>query len=124
MIGWMIIVSTQAPEQRDAPDTDRDAAVLARWKTSMGGIQWLERLVTDGKAKKHKFAGYPNRYTAKAGDVLPILANGIPDHDDFPIMGDDYVMPANWKGGVTFWHDRIAACGPDQLLTIDAWDRS
>lgn len=124
MLGWMIIIAAQTLDERDASDTDRDAAELARWKTSVGGMQWLDKLVVEGKAKCPPSAGYPRRYFAKAGDVLPILADGIPDHHDTPILGDDYIMPANWKGDVTFRHDRIAACPPDQVLTIDAWDLS
>jgi hypothetical protein len=33
-------------------------------------------------------------------------------------------MPANWKVDVIFDQDKIAACPPDQLLTIDARDLS
>lgn len=47
--------------------------------------------------------------SAWAGDVLPLLAGG---------------QPANWKGDVIFHQDKIAACPPDLLLTIDAWDLS
>lgn len=67
---------------------------------------------------------YPNRYTAKAANVLPLLAGGPPAHRGPPIIGDDYVMPANWKGNVIFHQDKIEACPPDQVLTIDAWDQS
>jgi hypothetical protein len=34
------------------------------------------------------------------------------------------MIPANWSGNVVFHHDTIAACSPDQVLTIYAWDLS
>ena len=38
MIGWWIVIAAQTPEERDAPNSDRKAAVLANWETSVGGI--------------------------------------------------------------------------------------
>jgi len=123
MIGWWIVVAAQTPEERDRA-ADTKPAVLANWEVGPGGLDWLRQLVKAGKASQLFFSGYPNRYTAKAGDVLPLLAGGPPAHCGPPIIGDDYVMPANWKGNVIFHHDKIAACSPDQVLTIDAWDQS
>ncbi|MGQ3054247.1 hypothetical protein [Acidovorax temperans] len=123
MIGWWIVVAAQTPEERDR-SLDRKEAVLANWEVGPGGIDWLQQLVREGKATWLAFNGYPNRYTAKAGDVLPLLAGGPPAHRGPAIIGDDYVMPANWKGDAIFHPDKIATCPPDQPLTIDAWDLS
>ena len=123
MIGWWIGVAAQTPEERDR-SLDRKEAVLANWEVGPGGIDWLQQLVREGKATWLAFNGYPNRYTAKAGDVLPLLAGGPPAHRGPAIIGDDYVMPANWKGDAIFHPDKIATCPPDQPLTIDAWDLS
>jgi hypothetical protein len=38
------------------------------------------------------------------------------------IIGDDYVMPNGWSGNITMYHEKIAICPPEQILTIDAWD--
>ena len=124
MIGWWIVISAQTPEEKDTPGNDNKAAVLAMWETSVGGIDWINKLAKDGKATQLSNGGYPNRYTAKAGEVLPILARGIPDHDDMMIFGEDYVMPAGWKGNITMHQDRISACAPGQVLTLDVWDQS
>ena len=125
MIGWWIVVSTHSPEERDRADQEaRRAAILAQWETGADGIRWIEHLSAEGKATKLTGGGYPNRYTAKAANVLPLLAGGPPAHRGPPIIGDDYVMPANWKGNVIFHQDKIEACPPDQVLTIDAWDQS
>ena len=124
MIGWWIVVAAQTPEERDDPAADRRAAILATWEIGLGGLDWLHTLVDAGKAEQSSFCGYPNRYTAKAGEVLPLLADGPPPHRGMAVIGDDYVMPANWKGNVAFHPERIAACSADQMLTIDAWDLS
>lgn len=69
------------PEERDAPNSEHKTAVLATWETSVGGIDWATKLIQEGKATQLSRSGYPNRYTANAGDVVPILVKGIPDHD-------------------------------------------
>ncbi|ABM59164.1 hypothetical protein [Verminephrobacter eiseniae] len=56
--------------------------------------------------------------------MLPILANGTPDHDDMSIIGDGYVMPAGWKGHIILHRDRIAAGPADQVLTIEVRELS
>lgn len=60
----------------------------------------------------------------RAGDVLPLLVDGPPAHRGPVIVGGNHVMPANWKGDVIFHQDKIAACPPDQRLTIDARELS
>jgi hypothetical protein len=40
------------------------------------------------------------------------------------IIGDGYVMPAGWKGNIVMHQDKIDACPPDQVLTIEVWDQS
>ncbi|KPU89540.1 hypothetical protein APR50_10125 [Variovorax paradoxus] len=123
MIGWWIVVAAQTPAERDQT-IDSKPALLANWEVGPGGIDWLHRLVKAGKATQLAFSGYPNRFTAQAGDVLPMFADGPPAHRGPAIIGDDYVMPANWQGNVIFDHDKIGAYPPNQVLTIDAWDLS
>ncbi len=105
MIGWWIVVAAQTPEERDQA-IDTKLALLANWEVGPGGIDWLHRLVKAGKASQLAFSGYPNRFTAQAFDVLPLLAGGPPAHRGPAIIGDDYVMQANWKGNVIFHQDR------------------
>ncbi len=123
MVGWWIVIAAQTPQERDA-DADRKAAVLASWEAGLGGDRWIRRLVEEGKAVQLSFGGYPNRFTAKACDVLPLIANGLPDHEGPTVIGDDYVLPGNWKGNLTIHAERIAACPPDKLLTLEVWDQS
>jgi len=125
MIGWWIVVSTQSPRERDQADQEsRRSAILAQWEAGAEGIRWIERLTQEGKADKLAGGGYPNRYTAKAADVLPLLGVEPPPPSGPVIVGDDYALPANWRGKIELHAERIAACAPDRLLTIDAWDQS
>lgn len=125
MIGWWIVVSTQTPQERDQADQDtRRAAILAQWEAGAEGIRWVEQLAEQGKAAKLSGSGYPNRYTAQARDVLPLLGVAPPAAGGTLIIGDDYVMPSNWRGKIELHAERVAACPADHVLTIDAWDQS
>jgi hypothetical protein len=123
MMGWWFVVTKQTPIEIDTA-FDNAAGLLATWETSVSGIEWLQKLVKEGKASQIAFNGYPNRFTAKAHVILPLIADGPPLHGGPEILGDDYVMPGNWTGNVTLHHDKIASCLLDQILTIDAWDQS
>jgi len=57
-------------------------------------------------------------------DILPILSDGVPNHDGPLVIGDDYVTPSGWRSEVTIFADRIEACASDEIFTIDAWDLS
>ena len=125
MLGWMIVVSTMTPEEMDQSSTDtKKATVLARWEVGPGGINWIEDLASAGKGTKLYGGGYPNRYTATARDVLPVLAGEPPTESGPTIIGDDYVKSWDWSSKISLYPDRIAACPVDHVLTIDAWDLS
>lgn len=123
MMGWWIVIADETPEERDA-NPDKKSAVIASWESSFGGLTWLKELAMLNKATKLLSNGYPNRYVARAGDVLPLIENGPPKHADMDVIGDDYVIPNGWSGQITLHHEKIAACHPDSVLTIDAWDQS
>lgn len=125
MIGWWIIIDAQTPEERDAPNSDRKTSVLAKWETSISGIDWVVKLVNAGKAVQILKGGYPNRYTANACDVLPLISRGVPAHDDnMLVIGDEIISTSGWTGNVVINSEKIAACPPDQILTIEVWDQS
>lgn len=131
MIGWWIVVSTHSPEERDHADQEsRRAAILAQWEAGAEGIRWIERLSIEGKATKLSGSGYPNRYTAKAADVLPLIEGGgiQPPKDGMWIFGidegEEYAQPPGWMSKLEVHADRVAACPVGHVLTIDAWDQS
>ncbi|WP_405007809.1 hypothetical protein OHV13_30445 [Kitasatospora purpeofusca] len=107
MIGWWFVVTVPAAG-------DGEEVVLAKWENGIRGLDWIAGLVAAGRAEQLGFNGYPNRYTARAGDVLPLLADG---------SVSDAGPGAEFRPR-TLHPDRIAACAADTLLTVDAWDQS
>jgi len=123
MLGWWIVIFAQTPDER-AATTGSAEPMLASWETSLGGIQWIDRLVEAGKAEELSRGGYPNRYSAKACDILPLIADGPPPYDGPIVIGDDYVVPGGSSRDLILCHDKIATCPPERVLTIEAWDLS
>src|SRR5215471_13504961 len=112
MLGWHILIYRQSATGREQ---------LAEWETSLGGTDWLDALVKQGKAVYVEGnGGYPMVYTASAG----VLASGPPSYSGPTVVGDVYVKPSGWIGGATIDAPRLAACEADEELTIHAWDLS
>ncbi len=111
MQGWSMMITLETPQQRDAPIPMDKEAILAHWDTGSFGTRWVKRLAEAGKASEHLRGGYPNRYVALARDVLPLI-------DNDGIAHDDYVRD------VKLYRDRIAACPPEQAVTVEVWDLS
>ncbi|MGW6913345.1 hypothetical protein ACWGB8_05915 [Kitasatospora sp. NPDC054939] len=114
MLGWWIVVSVRDLQDQDAGVAADPSATLASWEVGIGGLDWLDELVAADKAEQQWYHGYPNRYTALAADVLPLLADGTP-----PGTG-----PADEHRRRALHPDRIAGCAADRPLTVDAWDQS
>ncbi|MVN88506.1 hypothetical protein GO986_17335 [Deinococcus sp. HMF7620] len=130
MLGWMIFVYQAPPDQVARNSPDPEPFLLAHWEAGLGGLAWLDDLVKLGKATQLRFDGYPARYTAQTADVLPQITSGKirPANSGLWVFGidegEEYVQPPAWLKVVQTSHDRIAACPPDALLTIEAWDQS
>ena len=117
---YLIIVSTQTPEQCDeGPDARSE---LARWEASFGGTRWIQQLVLQGKAKQLLFAGHPERFIAAAGDVLPLIALGPPHEGQLRQQGN-MTTRQEWSEPATIDQAKFDSCPADQMLTIDAWDQ-
>ena len=97
--------------------------ILARW-TSGGfhGLDWIENLVSEAKAEDLGGNGYPLYYKAKAQFILEGLALDVPKNKGQTIIGDDYVMPSDWRSEIDT--SQIAKCDSDQQLIVEAWDLS
>ncbi len=120
MLGWHVFV-----HRLEQVHPANCSSVLASWKASVGGLDWLEELAKSGIARRLTRGGYPTTYTVAARDLLPLLGGGMPPkHSDFPVIGDDYVMPSGWVGNIKMYSTRMAACQPDELLSVAAWDQS
>ncbi|MFI8618699.1 hypothetical protein ACIGHN_24665 [Acidovorax sp. NPDC077693] len=122
MLGWFIVISIAGG---DEPMKVGDVRTLATWRSSIGGVDWIDRLVERRLAKFESGNGYPTRFSTIAAAALPLIANGKPPaHRDFPVYGDDYFMPAGWIGDFTAYVERIASCKPTDSLVIEVWDLS
>lgn len=99
MLGWQIIVRKESAENS-----------LASWTSGLGGTDWLDKLVKDNKAKDLGGNGYPNNYSVKASEILPLLTT----------------ESINSGGGanVRLKIDQIINCSVDENLIIEAWDQS
>ncbi|MFF2660528.1 hypothetical protein ACFVUH_24605 [Kitasatospora sp. NPDC058032] len=103
MLGWWFVVTAPAVG-------DGEGEVLAQWETGLGGLDWIAALAAAGRAEQLRFDGYPLRYAVRAEEVLPLLADGS-------------VFDAGHRSCEPH-PERVAACPPDALLTVDAWDQS
>lgn len=122
MLGWRLIISTH--EATDQPGFVPVDTILATWRTSIGGLDWVDQLVKEGKATQLRHGGYPNRYAISASVVRPLIENGPPSHSAPLVIGDDYVSVGGWSDQITRHAERWAAVTPDQTLCIEAWDQS
>ncbi|MEU9043617.1 MULTISPECIES: hypothetical protein [unclassified Kitasatospora] len=117
MLGWWIGITELGPQEYDhAAREERSAALLAKWEIGVAGLDWVQELVAAGKAEQLLRGGYPNRYSARAEHVLPLLTAGT-----VPGAGTG---PFSRVLTVETHPERIAACPADRLLTIEAWDQS
>lgn len=100
-----------------------DKPILARWSSGgFRGLDWIENLVSEAKAEDLGGNGYPLYYKAKAQFILEALALDVPKNTGQTIIGDDYVMPSDWRSEIDT--SKIAKCDPDQQLIVEAWDLS
>jgi hypothetical protein len=121
MAGWWTIISTETPEQlADMTKVNKDA-FLATWEAGLFGADWIAQLCAQGKATQLTFNGFPNRYTARADVIVPLLQAGIAKAQDGEFPQD---KPTGWPSSITVHRERVAACVPGQLLSIEVWDQS
>lgn len=116
MLGWEVFVyrqGTKTPEN-----------LIARWRTSVFGLEWLDQLVEDKRATGLYGSGYPNHYSVTAGVLLPIITNGLPANNSPLVVGDDYILPAGWSGDISWNREAVLTCSKDELLLVEAWDQS
>lgn len=114
-MSWWVVVDPRTPAERDASQ-DMMGPLVASWEVSLFGMRFLDQLWKEGRAEKHKFNGYPNRYTVRAGDFVPFIIDGPPVVDWGTNMG--------WTSRVTIHRDKLLALPADHMLTVDVWDQS
>lgn len=122
MLGWEFFISEQVASGSASPQAKQPT--LARWKASLEGIDWVNKLVLEGLASDLGGDGYPNRYLILAGVLFRVLEKGVPKHSGPPVFGDDYYLPAGWVGEAKINLEAIKLLDPFTLLVIEAWDQS
>ena len=125
MLGWHISVYRQqndgaTPAAFGAPHGAR----LAVWQTALGGLKWLDELVTQQKAVNLGGTGYPCEYTAMAMHIVEQL-RGVPPEAKVAWGYDvgDIILPG-WAGKTITDADTMNTCRPGEWLIIQAWDES
>ena len=122
MLGYEIEIY-KFTDGMDITSNKIDKPILVRWSAGgFGGLDWIDNLVSEAKAKDLGGNGYPLYYKAKAQFILEALALDVPKNKDQTIIGDDYVMPSDWRSDIDT--SKIAKCDPDQQLIVEAWDLS
>jgi hypothetical protein len=125
MLGWHISVY----RQRDggaapAPDAKPEGPRIAVWQAGLDGCGWIDELARTGKAINYGGTGYPNRYTARARDVIPIIRAGPPDARSVWAAGEHDVLTSGWAGSTAIDEEAAARCAPDEWLLVEIWDES
>ena len=120
MLGWRIIIY-----KKDGSGSVADRQTLASWLVGLGGTDWLDQMVTEGKATLLGFnGGYPIKYSTTLQDLRPRLATQPESYEGPVVIGEDYIMPSGWRDSMTHNSEVLSTCRPDEELIIDAWDQS
>jgi hypothetical protein len=124
-LGWNIGVYRQqndgsTPASFGAPAGTR----LAVWQTGLGGLNWLDDLVSQKKAVSLGGNGYPVEYTAMAGYIIPRLRDDPPGAKGVWTFDEGDVLLPGWLGQTTKDIQAMNACRSDEWLLIQAWDES
>jgi len=121
MLGWQIFICTEKNLNEDAST----ATSVASWVTGLGGDQWIKDLVTANKAQRLKDScGYPNYYTAKAKDILPLITKDLPQYNGFFVIGEDFLLNGKKNWDIKLDKPRLATITPNKLLYVETWDSS
>lgn len=103
--------------------TDADERI-AIWQTGPCGLDWLERLVSTGRALSTSHGGYPENYLVLCRDFMALLDDGLPDERPLWRSDPGDTVTDRWLGRTTIDGDALARCDPDAWLLVEAWDES
>lgn len=121
MLGWSVAIFRESDSRLG--HEERWGLRLASWTAGLGGLEWLDQLVSEGAASVEG-NGYPFHYTAKARALLPRFISGPPKPGGPVVIGDDYVLPAGYLGEVFLQRTQIDSIRADETIVVEAWDQS
>ena len=126
MLGWFVCIFRQK-DSGMAPATNKPqkGEQLAIWQTGLYGLDWLDKLVEEGKVLEvGQNSGYPMRYTTPAKYLIPFIADSPPNAKEHWNVDEGDVILPSWKGKTQINKIEIDKCSPDEWLLIEAWDES
>ena len=125
MLGWHISVYRQQNEGTfPAAFGAARGTRLAVWQTGLGGLGWINKLVTLQKAIDLGGNGYPLEYTAMAKHLIPQLRESPPEAKDVWSCDPGDIVTSAWLGKTTKDSEVMDSCHPDEWLIISAFDES
>jgi hypothetical protein len=105
--------------------TDNKASKrLVHWDATPSGLDWLNKLVEEGKAACFDNNGYyPNFYTLQFKELLPIIENKKPPFVNRGLIGNS---PETWTMTDNFYTDveDFLSCDADEYVSLEVWDLS
>lgn len=121
MLGWHISVFRQTDGGSSPARADSGQGThLAVWQTDLGGLDWLDELVKNGRAIDLGGDGYPNGYTAQAQSLIPQIAGGPPEARATWVYGPNDILTDQWEGRTAIDRAAADACRPDEWLLVVA----
>lgn len=145
MLGWLISISrcgsrtlreargdaeamrsllVETTGSADVPEsTDADQRI-ATWQAGLGGLDWLDPLVSGGRAVSTSRGGYPETYLIFCQDFIALLDKGLPHERPAWVTDPGDVVTDRWLGRTTVDGDALAQCDRDEWLLVEAWDES
>ena len=122
-LGWEFYVFRKS--EVDTRGTSRHGLrYYASWGSSIGGEQWIDDLVSSGKAQLISNNGLFQSFALPASEIREILRNGPPCHKGPPVIGDNYVMSSGWIGDSKIDWDGLLALDPNEIMLVDMVDQS
>jgi len=122
MLGWEIFIHRNQPGE--TPGSPTREVFLGSWMVGLNGLDWLTKLVSEGRAADLGGNGYPERFSISARELRAALANGPPRPKGPDVTGDDYFLPGDWVGRLKMNFEKFAECPDDEQLSVEAWDQS
>jgi hypothetical protein len=125
MLGYHISVYRQRDEGASpATAATPEGPRVAVWQTGIGGLNWLVDLEKAGKAIFLGGNGYPCRYTATAGHLMPEIIDVTRGVQGPWLLGEHDIVTEKWEGKNVVDRDALAACRSDEWLLVEGWDLS
>jgi hypothetical protein len=98
---------------------------IATWQTGLFGLDWVRKLVEEGKAIQTGWnGGYPFQYTAPTKHIIPTILAGPPRANATWSCGGKDAVASWWAGKTVIDRPLAEACGPEEWLLVEAWDES